>query len=200
MILGRREGSNVLLPEEKHAVASTRQAMPLWPPVSHGGPVAKVTILPAGQSLGVTEQLPCRAPPLRRGLPEHQPRGAPGWESAELVELGQGSTGRPTTWRRTELAVRMVREFGLSSARRCRLPRRWLGVPWRRGPGLSSRPFAEETQAKIDSEVSALLSAAEKRAVRPADQEPGQTSPPERAVGQPRDHQRFGRLRHRRGP
>jgi cell division protease FtsH len=33
------------------------------------------------------------------------------------------------------------------------------------GQGLSSRPFAEETQAKIDAEVSGLLSRAEKRAV-----------------------------------
>lgn len=33
------------------------------------------------------------------------------------------------------------------------------------GPGLSSRPFAEETQAKIDAEVSAMLTRAEKHAI-----------------------------------
>ena len=46
-------------------------------------------------------------------------------------------------------------------------------VGWRRallavsggGPGMSSRPFAESTQAEIDSEVSRLLREAEERAI-----------------------------------
>ena len=87
--------------------------------------------------------------------------------AAELVELGQGSTGASNDLASaTDLAVRMVREFGLSKELGP------VGYPeggsvflGGGGQGLSSRPFAEETQAKIDSEVSALLSAAEKRAV-----------------------------------
>jgi cell division protease FtsH len=83
------------------------------------------------------------------------------------VELGQGSTGASNDLAgATELAVRMVREFGLSKELGP------VGYPeggsvflGGGGQGLSSRPFAEGTQAKIDSEVSALLSAAEKRAV-----------------------------------
>ena len=59
IILGRREGSNVLLPEEKHAVAVHEAGHALVAALSpKADPVAKVTILPAGQSLGVTEQLP----------------------------------------------------------------------------------------------------------------------------------------------
>ena len=59
IILGRREGSNVLLPEEKHAVAVHESGHALVAALSeHADPVAKVTILPAGQTLGVTEQLP----------------------------------------------------------------------------------------------------------------------------------------------
>src|SRR6202012_3990407 len=59
IILGRREGSNVLLPEEKHAVAVHESGHAIVAALSeHADPVAKVTILPAGQTLGVTEQLP----------------------------------------------------------------------------------------------------------------------------------------------
>src|SRR5579862_4680684 len=50
IILGRREGSNVLLPEEKHAVAVHESGHALVAALSeHADPVAKVTILPAGQ-------------------------------------------------------------------------------------------------------------------------------------------------------
>src|SRR5260370_34336594 len=59
IILGRREGSNVLLPEEKHAVAVHEAGHALVAVYSdHADPVENVTILPAGQTLGVTEQLP----------------------------------------------------------------------------------------------------------------------------------------------
>jgi cell division protease FtsH len=169
IILGRREGSNVLLPEEKHAVAVHEAGHALVAALSpKADPVAKVTILPAGQSLGVTEQLP---------LVERHLYGEDylttslavrlGGRAAELVELGQGSTGASNDLASaTELAVRMVREFGLSKELGP------VGYPeggsvflGGGGQGLSSRPFAEETQAKIDSEVSALLSAAEKTAV-----------------------------------
>src|SRR3984957_19042893 len=58
IILGRREGSNVLIPEEKHAVAVHESGHALVAAYSdHVDPVSKVTILPAGQALGVTEQL-----------------------------------------------------------------------------------------------------------------------------------------------
>ncbi len=169
IILGRREGSNVLLPEEKHAVAVHEAGHALVAALSpKADPVAKVTILPAGQSLGVTEQLPL----VERHLYGEDYLNTSlavrlGGRAAELVELGQGSTGASNDLAgATELAVRMVREFGLSKALGP------VGYPeggsvflGGGGAGLSSRPFAEETQAKIDSEVSALLSTAEKRAV-----------------------------------
>src|ERR1700722_16400245 len=59
ILIGRREGSNVLLPEEKHAVAIHESGHALVAALSdNADPVAKVTILPAGQALGVTQQLP----------------------------------------------------------------------------------------------------------------------------------------------
>jgi cell division protease FtsH len=170
IILGRREGSNVLLPEEKHAVAVHESGHALVAALSeHTDPVAKVTILPAGQALGVTEQLP---------LVERHMYGEDylqdslavrlGGRAAELVVLGQGSTGAGNDLAgATELATKMIREFGMSPVLGP------VGYPdggsvflGGGGPGMSSRPFAEATQAEIDKEVSKLLRDAEDRATK----------------------------------
>lgn len=170
IILGRREGSNVLLPEEKYAVAVHESGHALVAALSpRADPVAKITILPAGQALGVTEQLPF----VERHLyGEDYLRDTLavrlGGRAAELVELGQGSTGAANDLASaTELAIKMVREFGLSSELGP------VGYPeggsvflGGGGSGLSSRPFAEATQATIDNEVTKLLREAESRAVQ----------------------------------
>jgi cell division protease FtsH len=169
IILGRREGSNVLLPEEKHAVAVHEGGHALVAALSeHADPVAKVTILPAGQALGVTEQLP---------LVERHMYGEDylydslavrlGGRAAELVVLGQGSTGAGNDLAgATDLATKMVREFGMSPVvGPVGYPEGGSVFLGGGGPGMSSRPFAEATQAEIDKEVAALLRQAEKRAV-----------------------------------
>ena len=119
IILGRREGSNVLLPEEKHAVAVHEAGHALVAALSeHADPVAKVTILPAGQALGVTEQLPLVERHLYGEDYLHDSLAVRlGGRAAELVVLGQGSTGAANDLASaTELATKMVREFGLSPA------------------------------------------------------------------------------------
>src|SRR5207344_1447223 len=157
ILLGRRDASNALLPEEKRAVAVHEAGHALVAVLSeHADPVSKVTILPAGQALGVTQQLP---------LVERHLYGEDylteslavrlGGRAAELVELQQGSTGAANDLASaTDLAIKMVREFGLSSKLGP------VGYPeggsvflgGGGGQGLSSRPFAEATQATIDSE------------------------------------------------
>src|SRR5579875_1713459 len=119
ILLGRREGSNVLLPEEKHAVAVHEAGHALVAALSeHADPVAKVTILPARQALGVTEQLPL----VERHLYGEDYLNESlavrlGGRAAELVVLGQGSTGAANDLASaTDLATKMVREFGLSPA------------------------------------------------------------------------------------
>jgi cell division protease FtsH len=169
IILGRREGSNVLIPDEQHAVAVHEAGHALVAVYSEkADPVAKVTILPAGQALGVTEQLP---------LVERHLYGEDylydmlavclGGRAGELVVLGQGSTGASNDLAKaTEIATKMVREFGLSAAIGP------VGYPsggsvflGDGGNAFSSRPFAENTQAAIDAEVSRMLREAEKRSV-----------------------------------
>ena len=59
LLIRRRDGSNALLPEEKRSVAVHESGHALVAILSeHADPVAKVTILPRGAALGVTEQLP----------------------------------------------------------------------------------------------------------------------------------------------
>jgi cell division protease FtsH len=169
ILLGRREGSNVLLPEEKHAVAVHESGHAIVLALSdHADPVAKVTILPAGQALGVTQQLPL----IERHLYgedylKETLAGRLGGRAAELVVLGQGSTGAANDLSTaTDLATKMVREFGLSAK---------VGpVGYPQGGSVflgggagpySSRPFAESTQAVIDAEVARLLREAEHAAI-----------------------------------
>jgi len=168
IILGRREGSNVLLPEEKHAVAVHESGHALVAALSeHADPVAKVTILPAGQTLGVTEQLPLVE---RHMYTEDYLNDSLavrlGGRAAELVVLGQGSTGAANDLAgATDLATKMVREFGLSpTLGPVGYPEGGSVFLGGGGAAMSSRPFAEATQAEIDKEVAQLLRQAEDRA------------------------------------
>jgi cell division protease FtsH len=169
IILGRREGSNVLLPEEKHAVAVHESGHALVAALSeHADPVAKVTILPAGQTLGVTEQLPLVERHMYSEDYLHDSLAVRlGGRAAELVVIGQGSTGAANDLAgATDLAVKMVREFGLSpTLGPVGYPEGGSVFLGAGGPGMSSRPFAEATQAEIDREVSRLLREAEERAI-----------------------------------
>ncbi|WP_084700727.1 ATP-dependent zinc metalloprotease FtsH [Streptacidiphilus anmyonensis] len=169
ILLGRREGSNVLLPSEKHAVAVHESGHALVAALlPHTDPVAKVTILPAGQALGATEQLP---------LVERHLYGEDyltetlavrlGGRAAELVELGQGSTGAANDLAQaTELATKMVREFGLSPALGPVGYPQGGSVFLGGGAPLSSRPYAEATQAVVDTEVARLVGEAEQAATK----------------------------------
>jgi cell division protease FtsH len=136
--------------------------------VDHADPIAKVTILPAGQALGVTEQLP---------LVERHLFGEDylydmlavtlGGRASELVVLGQGSTGASNDLAKaTELATKMVREFGLSAVvGPVGYPSGGSSFLGDGASAFSSRPFAEQTQAAIDSEVARMLREAEQRAI-----------------------------------
>ena len=166
VLLGRRDNSNALLPQEKHAVAVHESGHALVAALSeHGDPIAKVTILPAGQALGVTEQLPIDERHLySEGYLKDSLAIRMGGRAAELVVLGETSTGAANDLAgATDLATRMVREFGMSPA---------LGpVGFASGSPMylgneevKSRPYAEATQRVIDKEVATLLREAEQRA------------------------------------
>jgi len=166
LLIGRREATNALMPEEKRAVAIHESGHALVAVYSErADPVAKVTILPAGQALGVTEQLPVAE---RHLYPESYLRDSlsvrMGGRAAEKLVLGEVSSGAANDLANaTQLAVRMVREFGMSSR---------LGPVGLGGGGpmylgqqeVRSRDYAEATQALIDEEVSRLLREADEDA------------------------------------
>jgi cell division protease FtsH len=166
LLIGRRDASNALLPEEKHAVAVHEAGHALVAVLSeHADPVAKVTILPRGAALGVTEQLPESE---RHLYPESYLTDSLavrlGGRAAEIIVLGEPSTGASNDLAgATELATRMVREWGFSAD---------VGPigygpegPSRDNP-FAGRPYAEETQRSIDREVARLLREAEVKATR----------------------------------
>jgi cell division protease FtsH len=161
LLIGRRDSTNALLPHEKDAVAVHEAGHALVAALSeHADPVAKVTILPRGDALGVTEQLPAAE---RHLYPESYLTDTLavrlGGRAAEIVVLGEASTGAANDLASaTTLATRMVREWGLSGE---------LGPigyaaegPSRDNP-FAGRPYAEATQRSIDTEVARLLREAE---------------------------------------
>lgn len=119
LLLGRRESTNALLPAERHSVAVHESGHALMAALcEHADTVAKVTILPAGPSLGATEQLPEAERHLysESYLTDLLTVRLDG-RAAELVVFGEGSTGAADDLAgATQIAARMVREFGLSPA------------------------------------------------------------------------------------
>jgi cell division protease FtsH len=167
ILLGQRQGSNFLLESEKRSVAVHESGHALVAALSPAAdPVDRVTILPSGMALGVTEQVPeeerhlYSAEQLTTTLAVRL-----GGRAAELVVFDQGSTGASNDLASaTELATRMVREFGLSPA----LGPVGYGTDNPQFLGtqqLSDRPYSEETQRVIDTEVGRLLREAEAYAV-----------------------------------
>src|SRR5207248_6235640 len=162
LILGRREASNALMPEEQRSVAVHESGHALVAVYSdRADPVSKVSILPAGQALGVTEQLPVDE---RHLYPESYLLDSLavrlGGRAGELLVLGEASSGASNDLAgATELATRMIRDFGMSDR---------LGpvgfsssTPNYLGADGRGRPYAEGTQQLIDEEVARLLREAE---------------------------------------
>ncbi|MFL4903797.1 ATP-dependent zinc metalloprotease FtsH [Streptomyces sp. MMS24-I2-30] len=169
VLLGRRESSNALLPEERRSVAVHESGHALVAALcEHADPVAKVTILPAGVTLGVTEQLPEAERHLySESYLTDLLAVRLGGRAAELVVFGEGSTGAANDLAgATQIATRMVREFGLSaelgpigygSSRP-----HYLGETTDE-PGRP--PYSEQTQHIVDEEVARLLRRAERHAI-----------------------------------
>ena len=168
VLLGRRDATNALLQDEKRAVAVHEAGHTMVAVYSeHADPVARVTVLPAGQALGVTEQLPAEE---RHLYPESYLLDSlavrMGGRAAERLVLGEVSSGASNDLANaTQLAIRMVREFGMSDR---------LGPVGFSGGGpmylgqqeVRSRDYSEATQAIVDEEVSRLLKEADERAAK----------------------------------
>ena len=169
ILLGQRDGSTVLLPEERRAVATHEAGHALVAAhCRHADPVHKVTILPTGRALGVTQQLPEHERHLYSEQFLYDTLAVQlGGRAAELVVFEQGSTGASNDLATaTDIATKMVKVYGLS-------PKMGpvgysAGGPMFLGQeGLvESRPYSDETQRLIDAEVARILTEAQDRAVQ----------------------------------
>jgi cell division protease FtsH len=162
IVLGRRRDTGILRTEDKQRVAVHEAGHALVAALSdEADPVSKVTILPSGQALGVTHQLPLDERRLHTvGYLEATLDVRLGGRVAERLLLDELSTGAAHDLAgATAMAVRMVRDFGLSQALG---PLGFAGAPDQSTP-LAGRPYADGTQELIDEEARRLLREAEAR-------------------------------------
>jgi cell division protease FtsH len=144
----------VAVHEAGHALVAT-----LCP---YADPVSRVTVLGAGQALGLTETLPAEDRRLygERYLADTLAVRLAG-RAAERLIRGEASTGAADDLAAaTTMATAMVREYGLSPA---------IGpvsypAPPAGHPAPGPRGYSEHTQQLIDHEVATLLTTAETRA------------------------------------
>jgi cell division protease FtsH len=130
-------------------------------------PVHKVTILPTGMALGATQQLPIEERHTYwREYIEDALCVMMGGRCAEQLVVGSLSTGASNDLQKaTEMARKMVREFGMSE----RIgPMAWgtEGVVFLGEDLMHSRDYSDVTSRVIDEEVERILREQEARASR----------------------------------
>jgi cell division protease FtsH len=129
----------------------------------HADPVTRVTVLGAGQALGLTETLPADDRRLygESYLAETLAVRL-GGRAAERLIRGEASTGAADDLASaTALATQMVCDFGLSDALG---PVSYPAPPAGHPTLVAQRGYSEHTQWLVDQEVAALLTNAEARA------------------------------------
>src|SRR5580692_2530287 len=163
LLLGTRQ-SSPLAPGELATVAIHEAGHALVATLSpYADPVSRVTVLGAGQALGLTEMVPADDRRLygERYLADTLAVRL-GGRAAERLICGEASTGAADDLASaTALATQMVREFGLSEAIG---PVSYSGPPAGYPALAAARGYSEHTQWLVDQEVAALLTEAEARA------------------------------------
>src|SRR5580658_6337032 len=166
VLMGQRRESLVLSEAEKERVAFHEGGHAVLAYVlKEADPVHKVTILPTGMALGVTQQLPMEERHIHsRSLIEDSLCVRMGGRVAELLVYGDLSTGAANDLvGNTELARKMVREWGMSEAIG---PMAWgsQGQVFLGEDLMHTRDYSEDTSKVIDEEVERILRVEEQRA------------------------------------
>ena len=166
VIMGQRRESIALSEKEKELTAFHEGGHAVLAYVlPNSDPVHKVTILPTGMALGVTQQLPMEE---RHTYPLEYIKDTlcvrMGGRCAEQIVFGTLTTGASNDLQgSTEMAKRMVREFGMSD----RIgPMAWgsQGMVFLGEDLMHTRDYSEETSRVIDEEVERILREQEERA------------------------------------
>jgi cell division protease FtsH len=155
--MGAERRSMVLSDEQKRLVAYHETGHALVARMSpHADPVNKITIVPRGRALGVTQYLPDEDRVTTRPRLVAMLANMLGGRAAEEVAFGDISTGAYDDIRKaTQIARAMVCDYGMSSVGVVSLgemqEQPFLGTSAR------SRDFSEATAERIDAEVARLL-------------------------------------------
>jgi cell division protease FtsH len=159
VLMGLKRESMALTEEEKEIVAYHEGGHAVLAYVlEHADPLHKVTILPTGMALGVTQQLPLEERHIykREYIADSLVVRLGGRVAEELV-FGHQSTGASNDLvGNTELARRMVREWGMSD----RIgPMAWgsQGAVFLGEDLMHTRDYSDETARVIDEEVERIL-------------------------------------------
>jgi cell division protease FtsH len=166
VLMGQRRESMALSDEEKERVAYHEAGHAVLAQLlPNADPVHKVTILPTGMALGVTQQLPLEERHIYpREYIEDSLAVRMGGRVAELIIYGSLSTGANNDLvGNTELARKMVREWGMSDRVG---PMAWgsQGQVFLGEDLMHTRDYSDETSRVIDEEVERILRHAEDRA------------------------------------
>jgi len=164
-LMGQKRESMALTPDEKEAIAYHEAGHALCAAVlPTADPLHKVTIIPSGMALGVTMQLPEEERHIhRQDYLEDSLVVMMGGRMAEDLVFGVGSTGASNDLvRATEIARKMVREWGMSDRVG---PMAWgsQGQVFLGDDLLHSRDYSDDTARVIDEEVQRILTDQEDR-------------------------------------
>ncbi len=164
MLMGQRRESMALSEVEKEIVAYHEGGHAVCAAVlPHADPLHKVTILPSGMALGVTQQLPEERHLYRQDYIEDSLVVRLGGRIAEELVFGVISTGANNDLMgATELSRKMVREWGMSERVG---PMAWggQGQVFLGEDLMHSREYSDETARVIDEEVERILREQEDR-------------------------------------
>ncbi len=164
MLMGQRRESMALSDVEKEIVAYHEGGHAVCAAVlPHADPLHKVTILPSGMALGVTQQLPEERHLYRQDYIEDSLVVRLGGRISEELVFGVISTGANNDLMgATELSRKMVREWGMSERVG---PMAWggQGQVFLGEDLMHSREYSDETARVIDEEVERILRKEEDR-------------------------------------
>ncbi|MEE2767916.1 MAG: ATP-dependent zinc metalloprotease FtsH [Actinomycetota bacterium] len=164
-LMGQKRESMALTSDEKEAIAYHEAGHALCAAVlPTADPLHKVTIIPSGMALGVTMQLPEEERHIhRQDYLEDSLVVMMGGRIAEDLVFGVGSTGANNDLvRATEIARKMVREWGMSNRMG---PMAWgsQGQVFLGDDLLHTRDYSDDTARVIDEEVQRILTDQEER-------------------------------------
>lgn len=168
LVMSRKDIENTAFHEAGHALVSAllRQEAGAKNIFDTTDPVHKITIIPRGRALGVTMQLPTEDRyNLSKTYAENQVAVMMGGRLAEEIKFGELTSGAGNDFEKaTELAQKMVREWGMSEKMGPLVYGKKDGQIFLGKDFSQSSDYSEVTAQLLDSEIKSVIMAQYERA------------------------------------